>query len=113
MKHIGCEVLFLPAGEGNPRNGESTMIRLKNGSILFAYTQYYGTSWEDHATARLAACISEDEGESWSAPFAIIEKDEAAQNIMSPSLVRMPGGDLGIIYLRKEKMPDNGQGWVT
>ena len=108
MKHIGREVLFLPAGDGNPRNGESTMIRLRTGNILFVYTQYYGDSWEDHAIARLAACLSEDEGETWSAPFPMIEKDEGAQNIMSPSLVRMPDGDLGILYLRKEKMPDNG-----
>ena len=108
MKHIGREVLFLPAHEGNPRNGESTMIRLKNGDILFAYTEYYGDSWEDHAIARLCACLSHDEGETWSAPYHIIEKDEKAENIMAPSLFRLPGGELGILYLRKEKMPDNG-----
>jgi len=108
VKHIGHQVLFLPAGPGNPRNGESTMIRLKDGRILLVYTQYYGESWEDHAIARLCACTSSDEGESWSEPDILIEKDERAENIMSPSLVRMPGGDLGILYLRKEKMPDNG-----
>ena len=62
MKHIGREVLFLAAGEENPRNGESTMIRLKDGKILFVYTQYYGDSWEDHAIAHLCACLSHDEG---------------------------------------------------
>lgn len=108
MKKIGKTVLTLPTGEGNPRNGESTFIRLKDGTIMFAYTQYYGTDWADHAIAQLCACYSRDEGETWSKPEVIIEKDEKAENVMSPSLVRMNNGDLGIVYLRKEKMPDNG-----
>ncbi len=108
MKHIGKEVLFLATKEGNPRNGESTFIRLKDGRIMFAYTEYYGDSWDDHAIAHLCACWSSDEGETWTRPTVIVEKDEKAQNIMSPSLVRMNNGDLGILYLRKEVMPDNG-----
>ncbi len=108
MKHIGKEVLFLATKEGNPRNGESTFIRLKDGRIMFAYTEYYGDSWDDHAIAHLCACWSSDEGETWTRPAVIVEKDEKAQNIMSPSLVRMNNGDLGILYLRKEVMPDNG-----
>ncbi len=109
MKQIGKSVLFLAAKEGNPRNGESTFLRLKDGRIMFAYTEYYGDSWADHATAHLCACTSTDEGETWTAPRVIVEKDERALNIMSPSLVRMNNGDLGILYLRKEKMPDTGQ----
>nr|MBQ4318379.1 exo-alpha-sialidase [Clostridia bacterium] len=108
MKKIGREVLFLGTGEGNPRNGEGTFIRLKNGQIMFAYTEYYGSDWADHAIAHLCACTSGDEGESWSEPRVIVEKDEKAENIMSPSLIRLNNGDLGIIFLRKEKMPDNG-----
>ena len=109
MKHIGRSVLFLAAKPGNPRNGESTFLRLPDGRIMFAYTEYYGDSWEDHAIAHLCACTSADEGETWTGPRVILEKDERALNIMSPSLVRMNNGDLGIFYLRKEKMPDNGQ----
>ena len=108
MKHIGKEVLFIRTKEGNPRNGESTFIRLKDGRIMFAYTEYYGDSGEDDAIARIRACFSPDEGESWSEPEIIIVKDENAKNIMSPSLVRMNSGDLGILYLRKEIMPDGG-----
>ena len=108
MKHIGRGVLFLAAKEGNPRNGESTFIRLRDGRIMFAYTEYYGDSWADHAIAHLCACTSADEGETWTEPRVIVEKDERALNVMSPSLVRMNNGDLGILYLRKEKMPDTG-----
>lgn len=108
MKKIGKEVCFLQTGEGNPRNGEGTFIRLKDGSILYAFTEYCGNSWEDHAVARISGCHSFDEGETWTERFILFEKDEAAQNIMSTNLIRMNNGDLGMIYLRKEKMPDNG-----
>ncbi len=106
MKQIGKEVLFIRTGPGNPRNGESAFARLKDGRIMFAYTEYYGNSHDDDATAHLCACFSGDEGESWTAPELIVEKDETAKNIMSPSLVRMNNGDLGILYLRNEIMPD-------
>jgi len=108
MKTIGHEVLFLKTSENNPRNGESTMLRLPDGRILFAYTEYYSSCGEDHGTARICACTSADEGESWSAPRIIIEKDEQAQNIMSPALVGLPNGNVGIFYLRKQFMPDMG-----
>ena len=109
MKKIGKQVLFIEAKEGNPRNGEGTFLRLNDGGILHVYTYYYdGTDWADHATAKLCGCVSYDEGETWSDSYVIIEKDENAQNIMSPSLIRMKNGEIGMIYLRKEVMPDNG-----
>lgn len=103
MKTIGHEVLFLSTGEGNPRNGEGTFARLNNGDIMHLYTQYYGEAWVDHAVARLCACYSSDEGDTWSEPTVVLEKDELADNIMSPSLFRMPNGELGMVYLRKER----------
>ena len=108
MKKIGKEVLFLPTGEGNPRNGEGTFVRLRDGRIMAAYTHYYGDDWHDHAIARICAVYSSDEGETWSEPSTLLEKDPEAQNIMSPSLIRLADGDLGMIYLRKFVMPDTG-----
>lgn len=108
MKKIGKEVLFLKTGEHNPRNGESTMVRLKDGRIMHTYTEYYGDDWEDHCTARISACYSSDEGETWTRPTVIIAKPDAAQNIMSPSLLRLPDGALGMIYLRKDVQDDGG-----
>ena len=102
MKTIGKEVAFLKTGEGNPRNGEGTFARLNDGSILHVYTQYYGESWIDEATARLAAVRSFDEGESWSDPYVILQNDKGARNYMSPSLLRLPNGKLGMFFLRKE-----------
>ena len=102
MKKIGKQTLFLETGKGNPRNGEGSFVRLKNGNVLYAYTEYYGEDWADHATAHICACVSSDEGESWGKPFVLLEKDENAENYMSTSLLRMANGDLGMIFLRKE-----------
>lgn len=107
MKKIGKEVLFLNTGERNPRNGEGAMIRLKDGRILYAYTQYYGDSWADHATARVAAYYSADEGETWYDDGVLVEKGPDDLNIMSVSLMRMQNGDLGLLYLRKSMKGDD------
>ena len=101
MKKIGREVAFLATGAQNPRNGEGSFLRLLDGRIMYAYTEYYGDSWEDHATARISAVFSPDEGESWSQPSVLIEKDADTVNIMSVSLFRMKNGDVGCLYLRK------------
>ncbi len=65
MKKIGKEVCMLTTGKANPRNGEGSFLRLKDGKIIYAYTQYCGDDWVDHATARIAYYYSTDEGESW------------------------------------------------
>ena len=72
MKNIGKEVLFLATKENNPRNGEGTFVRLSDGRIMFAYTEYYGVDWDDDAIAHICACFSSDEGETWSKPRVII-----------------------------------------
>jgi hypothetical protein len=101
MQKIGREVAFLKTGAGNPRNGEGSFIRLKDGRIMFAHTHYYGEAWTDHAIARIEAIYSSDEGESWSESSVLLEKDSDALNIMSVSLIRLENGDLGMLYVRK------------
>ena len=64
MKKIGREVNFIPTAPGNSRNGEGTLVRLKDGGILFAYTEFIGDDWWDHAEARISAVYSYDEGET-------------------------------------------------
>lgn len=103
MKTIGKEVAFIETKENNPRNGEGTFARLNDGSILHVYTEYFGDSWADHATAKLSAIKSFDEGETWSEPYVLLDKDEKAQNYMSPSLLRLTDGNLGMVFLRKEE----------
>ena len=106
MQKCGREVLFISTGEGNPRNGESSFLRLNDGGVMHAYTEYFGESREDEAIARLCAVVSYDEGETWGKRRVLLEKSPEEQNIMSPSLFRMKNGRMGMIYLRKMMRSD-------
>ena len=106
MKVIGKRVHALPPKNGNPRNGEGDFIRLPDGRIMFAYSEYIGESGHDHASSQIVAVFSSDEGESFTESVTFYEKPENAKNIMSVSLLRMENGDLGLIYLQKTETPD-------
>ena len=109
MKKLGKEVKFLSTREGHPRNGEGSLIRLKNGDVLYVFTEYMGSERADDSCARLSACISTDGGESFSDPQPMLEKGEGVVNIMSASLIRLGNGELGLIYLQKVAAPDGGE----
>ncbi len=121
MKKIGKEVLFIGAKGNNPRNGEGAFIRLKNGDILFGYTEYIGNNDSDDANARIAAVISHDEGESFSESRVLFDKPEGTKNIMSLSFLRMGNGDIGAFYIVKNadgtdkivlrRSADEGESW--
>lgn len=103
MKKIGREVLFLNSKEGNPRNGEGTFIRLKNGAILFVYSKFSGNDWGDECAADIASYTSYDEGETWVDERIIFSHDDDSRNYMCPSLIRLNNGDIGLIFLKKAK----------
>ncbi|MDO4570637.1 MAG: sialidase family protein [Planctomycetia bacterium] len=102
----GRTVLDLPPVPDNPRNSEGDFVRLKNGDILLAYSQYYGKSNSDHAPAFIAGRISHDNGETWGESFKILEKD-GGLNLMSVSLLRLKDGRIAMFYLRKFSLLDN------
>ena len=106
MKKIGREVLFLDSKKGNPRNGEGTFLRLKDGSILFVYSKFSGNDWNDECAADIASLTSHDEGETWVDSRIIFKHDEDSRNYMCPSLLRMNNGDAGLIFLKKFKKND-------
>lgn len=86
----------------NRRNSEGSFLKLKDGRILFAYSRYGGTDWEDNAPADVYGIISEDEGETFSKPFLLLDRRSVgADNVMSISLMRMQNEDIGLFYLRK------------
>ena len=100
MKRIGRTVKILETSAANPRNGESSFLRLKDGSIMLVYSRFGGEGG-DHDTSRLVRMISRDEGESWSEPKELFLDDLDCRNNMSGALVRLPNGEIGICYLRK------------
>lgn len=99
-------VLRLAPSENNPRNSEGDFVSLKDGTILFVYTRYYGDSSSDHAPACLAGRYSFDGGKTWTEEDKIILENEGGMNVMSVSLLRLQNGDIAMFYLRKNSTID-------
>ena len=101
MKKIGHEVLFLPTSPENCRNGEGAFIRLKDGGILFAYTEFLKGLGHDSDVSRISGFVSYDEGETWTDKRVLLEPSEGALNVMSVSLLRRVDGSLALIHGEK------------
>ena len=96
--------LYLPAREGNPRNGEGGFVELGDGRILLVYSRFKGGG--DHAEACLAARISNDRGMTWSREDTLFLANEGGMNVMSASPLRLMDGRLGLFYLRKDSLKE-------
>lgn len=91
---------FGPGGEF-ARHSEGAFIRLKDGRILFVYSRFTN-SFHDNAPSDLVACVSGDEGETFTPPELFLSASlYGVRNVMSVSLMRMANGDLGVFYLVK------------
>ena len=96
------EILLIGTSDTNPRNGEGSFIRLKNGDIVFGYTEFSGNdSCNDDAHAQIVAITSTDGGNTWSDKRVLFTKPDGSQNIMSLSFLRMGNGDVGAFYILK------------
>lgn len=96
---------LLPPVANNPRNSEGDFIALKNGLLMFVYSRFTGGTADD-ANAELAALYSGDRGKSWSLRYEPLIANEARQNVMSVSLLRLPEGEIALFYLRKNGPDD-------
>lgn len=84
------------------RHSEGDFLRMKDGSILFAYSRFTGGG-DDDAASHIACCRSYDDGRTWSRPEKLFGPERyGVRNIMSVSLMRMANGDAGLFYLVKE-----------
>jgi photosystem II stability/assembly factor-like uncharacterized protein len=99
------KIRLLPPGPGNPRNSEGAFLELKDGRLAFIYTHFTGGG-SDHAAAHLAARFSRDGGRTWTSEDQLVLPNEAKMNVMSVSLLRLTGGDIGLFYLRKNALDD-------
>jgi Neuraminidase (sialidase) len=98
--------VLLPPSKDNPRNSEAAMIDLADGRIMLVYSRFTGGR-ADHAKASLAARFSGDGGATWTKDdVAVTAADEGGMNTMSPSLLRMKDGAIGLFYLRKNSLTD-------
>ena len=54
MRKIGREVLFMSANKESRRKGEGDFIRLKDGRIMYAYTEMLGSeAFDDHHVSQI------------------------------------------------------------
>jgi hypothetical protein len=98
------EILVCPPSPGNVRNTEASMVRLRDGRLLLAYTRFRGGGGDDDS-ADIAGKISSDGGRIWSAPF-VLQENDGRMNVMSASLLRLSTGELMLGYLRKNSPAD-------
>ena len=101
MKVIGKRVHVIPPVEKNPRNGEGDFVRLPDGRIMFAYSEYYTSDMEDHGPSQITAVFSSDEGESFGDRRVLVAPREDVLNRMCVSFLTMRNGDIGMFYAEK------------
>ncbi len=102
------QVDLFPASDKFPRYSEGSIITLRDGSLLYATTEFVGGG-ADHATATIVAKTSQDGGRTWS-DQRTLQENIGKQNVMSVTLRRLPPGDemspLGMFFLEKNSQTD-------
>ena len=92
------------ADDEHPRCTEGSTIRLLDGSLLLATTQFISRG-SDFSSARIVGRRSIDGGRTW-LPARELQANTGKMNVMSVTLRRMNNGDLGMFYLEKNSHAD-------
>ena len=98
-------VLKIDPSDEFPRNSEGSFVTLKDGTILYAYTQFYGGAG-DHSKARIVTIKSEDKGKTWSSTPKTLVENIGGYNVMSVSFLRLKSGEIALFYLVKNGLHD-------
>ncbi len=93
-----------PASAAHPRLSEGSIAPLRDGSLLYATTQFSGGGADD-ASAEIIARASRDGGQTWGPPRTL-QANVGQRNVMSVSLRRLAqplreDTPLGMFYLVK------------
>lgn len=96
--------VIAPATAESPRNTEGDLIVLKDGSLLAAWSEFYGGNRDDSA-GRISAKISKDGGKTWGEKWTLVE-NTGQENVMSASFLRIGTGDILLFYLEKNSKSD-------
>lgn len=104
MKHLelGTVIQDIPPdlSANNPRNSEGTFVETAGDGIIFVYSRFRGQVAADHAYADLALLRSVDGGKTFQDEGIILTcEGEGGVNMMSPSLLHMADGEIGLVYL--------------
>ena len=105
--HEDIRRMVYPATEQNPRYTEGSVVRLADGSLLYAATQFFGNG-SDFASAHIVARKSADGGRTWGDAF-VLQESTGEMNVMSVTLKRLqaPHDDtIAMFYLEKNSHED-------
>jgi sialidase-1 len=97
-------VLVCPATNEHPRSSEASVVALKDGRLLLAYSEFIGAGADD-SPAQIMAKTSADGGRTWSEAW-VLQPNAGKQNVMSASLLRLKSGRLMLGYLVKNSSSD-------
>ena len=99
------ESVIAAPSAGHPRNSEGDLIVLKDGTLLVAWTDFYGGVTGDFALARISGAKSTDAGRTWSPRFTLVE-NTGGMNVMSVSFLRLKSGEVLFFYCVKNTKTD-------
>ncbi len=121
-------IVDIPPGNGIRRNSEGAFLDLRDGRLMFVYSQFFGATTNDNDQARLAARYSSDGGETWSADAIVLTAEghsyldpNQVATVLCPTLLRMQNGDIGLFYelnrgwhdlrMQLRRSADEGRTW--
>jgi len=93
----------------NRRNSEASLVVLREGCYLLAYSSF-STSPRDDSDAMVVTIRSHDYGVSWSDPEPIAVKPRGL-NVMSPSLLIFSDGSLAMAVIAKVSISHSAMVW--
>jgi sialidase-1 len=89
------------ATDANPRNSEGSCVELADGTLLLVWQEFRpGDGDSDFFPARLVSKTSRDGGLTWDDYRVVAEPAEDELSLFSPNLVRLPGDDLLLVFMR-------------
>jgi len=97
-------VLVCPATDEHPRCSEASVVALRDGRLLLAYSEFIGAGADD-SPAQIMAKTSADGGRTWG-EACVLQPNTGRQNVMSASLLRLRSGRLMLGYLVKNSSSD-------
>ena len=103
--HKVYETIIAPTSKGNPRNGEASMIELRDGRLLLGWTHFTGGG-RDHSGAEIWGRISNDGGFTWNKPF-LLQENIGVCNVMSVGFLRLHSGALLLGFAVKNHPSDD------
>ena len=103
------EVVIAPVSAEHPRNTEAATIELSDGRLLLAWSEFSG-GHSDWASAQISGRHSDDGGRTWGEKLTIVP-NAGQVNTMSPSLVRLQSGQLGLTYSVCDSPADSRVYW--